>query len=235
MSNSSLQIKKINISSTILPDSSSNNIDPKEKIHEECIVDEEAGIKKIMVDFSTPSEIKEREREHKEKSKRIQAPAKIKRVVAQPEQWAFSGVDLSNSEIQFMVAACLREDSSSLLGVTNEQKSLAIHQIKTKLCGYKAQDIHKKILDEEKFIQFHQVIDLFTKSGLRCFYCKDLVQVVYEYVREPRQWTLERMDNKRGHNADNVEIACLNCNLRRRTMRSELYVMTKQMRVVNKV
>ena len=53
--------------------------------------------------------------------------------------------------------------------------------------------------------------------------------MIYEEVRDPKQWTLERIDNTRGHNSDNVEIACLTCNLRRRTMYHERYILTKQM------
>ena len=52
---------------------------------------------------------------------------------------------------------------------------------------------------------------------------------MYEYVREPKQWTLERMNNSFGHNRDNVVIACLSCNIRRRTMASERYVLTKEL------
>lgn len=173
----------------------------------------------------------------KETKIKIEPPPKTKRVVARHDEWAFSGVDLSNVAFQLSVANNLREDAieENEDKITSSQKSLVIHQIKSKLCGYKAQDIQKGILDEEKFIQFSRVIELFISSELKCFYCRDPVRIVYEYVREPRQWTLERIDNAFGHNGDNVEIACLNCNLRRRTMKCEKYIMTKQMRVVNKI
>jgi hypothetical protein len=67
---------------------------------------------------------------------------------------------------------------------------------------------------------------------MECYYCRKKVKILYEYVREEDQWTLERIDNKRGHNNDNVEIACLSCNLRRRTMYHERYVFTKQMNII---
>lgn len=38
-----------------------------------------------------------------------------------------------------------------------------------------------------------------------------------------------RVDNSYGHNTDNVVIACLDCNLRRRTMFQERYKKTKEM------
>ena len=55
------------------------------------------------------------------------------------------------------------------------------------------------------------------------------------YCYKNKQWTLERIDNGMGHNKDNVEIACLLCNLRRRTMYHERYVFTKQMMNVVKI
>ena len=62
-----------------------------------------------------------------------------------------------------------------------------------------------------------------------CYYCKDNVQLIYEFVREPKQWTLDRIDNSHGHNRNNVEISCLRCNLRRRIMHHERFVFTKQL------
>ena len=69
------------------------------------------------------------------------------------------------------------------------------------------------------------------KSQGKCFYCQINVQVIYDHVREPKQWTIERIDNSIGHNKGNVEISCLNCNLRRRTMHYERYLKTKQLTI----
>jgi len=60
------------------------------------------------------------------------------------------------------------------------------------------------------------------------------VSVLYEIVREPMQWTLERINNDFGHNYGNVEIACLNCNLHRRTMYHERYLFTKELNIIKK-
>ena len=94
------------------------------------------------------------------------------------------------------------------------------------------QDIQKKKYDDDKFVDFQFVISLLVDKKLSCFYCKESVYLFYNYVRENKQWTLERIYNERGHNTDNVEIACLNCNLRRRTMYHERYLFTKQLSVV---
>jgi hypothetical protein len=72
------------------------------------------------------------------------------------------------------------------------------------------------------------------ESKNQCYYCKEDVQVLYENVREPKQWTLDRINNKMGHNHGNLLIACLNCNLRRRTMHTERYVFTKQLNIVKR-
>jgi len=58
---------------------------------------------------------------------------------------------------------------------------------------------------------------------------------LYEYVRDPKQWTLERKDNSLGHTNDNVVLACLNCNIKRKCMHMERYEMTKLLEHIEKV
>ena len=103
-----------------------------------------------------------------------------------------------------------------------------------KINGYKSQDIHKKLLDLEKLVDLENVLQLLIQSNLECFYCKNKVQILYEHVREPLQWTLDRIDNDYGHNKGNLEIACLSCNVRRRTMYADRYVFTKQLKLIKK-
>ena len=105
-------------------------------------------------------------------------------------------------------------------------------QIQNKIRGYKSQDQKKKLFCDEKFIDYEFVIKLLQHSEIKCFYCRKDVLLLYENVREPRQWSIERIDNYMGHNKDNVEIACLNCNLRRRTMYFERYITTKQLKII---
>ena len=83
-------------------------------------------------------------------------------------------------------------------------------------------------------MNLQNVLDLMIQYENKCFYCKENVNVLYEYVREPKQWTLERLDNKFGHNTDNVVIACLSCNLRRKTMYHERFLFTKQLNIIKK-
>ena len=105
-------------------------------------------------------------------------------------------------------------------------------QVCAKISGYKSQDMKKGLYDESKFVRFDDVVALMSDRKMLCFYCQKQAMLFYEHVRETNQWTLERIDNGRGHNTDNVVIACLNCNLRRRTMYHERYVFTKQMGTV---
>ena len=108
-------------------------------------------------------------------------------------------------------------------------------EIQNKINSYRSQDILKKLYQESLFVDFPFVIQLILESNLDCFYCKKKVQIIYENVREPFQWSLERIDNTMGHNKDNVKIACLSCNLRRRTMYHERYIFTKQMCNIKKI
>ena len=110
-------------------------------------------------------------------------------------------------------------------------KTIIKQHIRIKLQSYKTQDLNNKIYDPEKFVNYDYVENLL-KNSQNCFYCKIPVQLLYQHVREPKQWTLERIDNNFGHNRDNVEIACLSCNLRRRCINYERFLYTKQLVVV---
>jgi hypothetical protein len=98
----------------------------------------------------------------------------------------------------------------------------------------KSQDLAKDLYMSNEIIGLEPTIDLLIACQLKCYYCKEATKVLYEHVREPKQWTLERIDNSIGHNIGNVEIACLSCNLRRRTMYHERFLFTKQLTVVKR-
>lgn len=119
---------------------------------------------------------------------------------------------------------------------TNEYESVTkwkiIKQhISNKIQGYKSQDQKNTIYMESEFVTMKFVLELLRSSEMRCYYCKEWVQLLYRHVREPRQWTLERIDNDIGHNCGNVVIACLSCNLRRRCMYHERFLFTKQLNI----
>ena len=104
-------------------------------------------------------------------------------------------------------------------------------EVERKLYGYKNQDIKKKKLDKT-LISYQECLEKLVISKLKCYYCKTNCLLAYENVREKNQWTLDRLDNSKGHNKDNVVISCLGCNLKRRTTDDKKFKFTKQMRVV---
>jgi hypothetical protein len=161
--------------------------------------------------------------------KTISEKPKKKRVITAEEKWTFSQDDiLSESQIDFL---------NPILDETLEktpESAVILTQIKNKIAGYKGQDIEKKLLDSTRFVTKERVFSLFEESKLICYYCKKPTRVVYEFVRDPRQWTLERLDNSMGHNSDNVVLSCLQCNLKRRCMNPERYLKTKAMSLIIK-
>lgn len=155
---------------------------------------------------------------------------KEKRVVTQSSKWEFSASDFeikNQFELLKNTVYSQRNDTE----ITTKGKCM-MQEITKKLYGYKTQDMIKKIYDENKFVNVNYLLDLLIEKELKCFYCKEDVNVIYEPIREPKQWSLERIDNTYGHNVDNVTIACLSCNLRRRTMYHERYIFTKQLSVI---
>ena len=117
-------------------------------------------------------------------------------------------------------------------GFSDKYVSMFTSHIKSKLCSYKHQDILKKKLNETQLIHFDGVIDLLNNSELKCHYCSQEVYILYEKVREMKQWSLDRIDNNIGHNVGNLVIACLECNLKRRRTNKDAFMFTKNMVIV---
>jgi hypothetical protein len=101
-----------------------------------------------------------------------------------------------------------------------------------KLSGYKQQDKKHEIYSTTFFVSKEDVEKLFTESEGKCTYCLDEVKKQYE-TKDPKQWTLDRIDNRMGHNRGNVVLACLQCNLKRGNVcSSEKFRFTKQLQIV---
>ena len=121
---------------------------------------------------------------------------------------------------------CANEDFSGNIFVKKE--------LERKIKSYRTQDIKKNKLNEEKLIKIDECIDKLVLSKMKCYYCNEDLLLVYENVREPKQWTLDRIDNNKGHITDNVVISCLDCNLKRRTMDDKKFKFSKQMKIIKK-
>jgi len=182
-------------------------------------MDDEQTTKHIVIETTMSNKIK----------KVVIEKPKKQRVFTKTPHWTAISNQLVEQEAQGLYELLNNDDSIS------DTSKLISQQIRSKISGYASQDKEKKLFLRDQFIQFQQILDLFRETNMKCYYCKETTQLLYEHVREPKQWTLERLDNSLGHNHGNVVIACLKCNLRRRTMASERYVKTKAMSKIVKV
>lgn len=167
----------------------------------------------------------------------ILAKPKCKRVITTSKKWTFLSENLTEDLDPTNQCALVRDmltGQDPLQSQSNQSPLVDFiqQQIKQKIYGYKSQDLLKSKYDESKFVDYAKILEMMVASDMKCYYCHKPYLVIYEYVREPRQWTVERIDNKFGHNKDNIEIACLDCNLHRRTMYHERYVFTKNLNIV---
>ncbi len=168
-------------------------------------------------------DIKKIEIEIKERPKKKE---KNSRVITKEIKWKYDDVTYDD-EIQILND--LKDE------IINEDTKLLKSEIKKKISGYKNQDIIKKKYDEEKFISYENIIKKLIDCGNRCLYCNEQTKIFYKFVRDSSQWSLDRIDNNYGHNCDNVEISCLRCNLRRKTITTEKYILTKQITNIKKI
>ena len=109
---------------------------------------------------------------------------------------------------------------------------ITLQQINRKIYGYKQQDLIKKLFDETNFIHVKSIIDKMIECELKCYYCKNEMNVLYDIAREMKQWTVDRINNDLGHNLDNYYLACLECNLKRRCRSDDKFLFTKQLKIV---
>jgi len=154
-----------------------------------------------------------------------------KRLITNNERWNFGVHDFS-FENQLKIIEQIRDF------VINDNIKLSntllfvLQLLKNKIYGYYYQDMKKNKYNSDVFVSLKYILETLLQCNMECFYCNQKVQIIYENVREPKQWSLERIDNEYGHNNTNVVIACLHCNLKRKTMYHERYLFTKQMKII---
>ena len=90
----------------------------------------------------------------------------------------------------------------------NMEEELILKEIERKINSYKHQDIEKNMLDQEKLIDIKSILLSLNEINIKCYYCQCEMLVLYKNVREPNQWTVDRIDNKKGHNKDNFILSC---------------------------
>ena len=133
----------------------------------------------------------------------------------------------------------LPEDQSNLINllyfdIEFEKKEQLKIRLQKKIAGYKSQDIRHKKYIENNIISLEQLIEKLLLSKMNCYYCKQKTLLLYTLNRDPRQWTLDRLNNNKGHNNNNTVISCLKCNLKRRTLDDKKFLFTKQMKIIKK-
>tara|TARA_Y100000768_G_scaffold220618_1_gene166325 strand:+ start:13952 stop:14458 length:507 start_codon:yes stop_codon:yes gene_type:complete len=116
-----------------------------------------------------------------------------------------------------------------------EHKSLLLKELEGKRNNYKQQDKKKGFTqDNGALISQEELVMKLVASKLTCFYCKKQVRIFYSKIRDPEQWTLDRKDNDLPHTDDNTCIACLKCNLDRRTTNMDKFNFTKNLTITRK-
>ena len=176
-----------------------------------------SNIKKIILE--EPQNNKSTKKINCEKEKKMRVETKT---------WGLSEEELSHqTQINMLLVENFINNENN-----NKYISKMISHIKTKLCCYKQQDILKKILNEKEFVSFEETIVLLKNSNMKCCYCSNKVYILYERVRELKQWSLDRINNDIGHNKGNLVIACLECNLKRRRTNKDAFMFTKNMVII---
>ena len=164
--------------------------------------------------------------------KNIQKKEKEKKMRLETNTWGLNNEDLA-FETQLEL---LRQISESLVKTKeaindNKERQMIVSHIKTKLSSYKQQDILKKKYSVQDFVSYSDVINLLTESNMKCYYCSCETYLLYEIVREMKQWSLDRINNDIGHNKNNLVICCLECNLKRRRTNKDAFFFTKNLKI----
>jgi flagellar motor component MotA len=162
-----------------------------------------------------------------------------KRIVT--EKWSFSDKYFDHNDQMKLIYNILNkiEPEPELELEEGEKESIKvtkilIQEINKKISGYRQQDIHKKKLNINEFITFESIIEKMIECKLKCRYCNENMNVLYDISRESKQWSVDRIDNDLGHNINNYHLACLDCNLKRRRRTDEKFLFTKQLKLVKK-
>lgn len=110
-------------------------------------------------------------------------------------------------------------------------------ELERKRKGYKLQDIKKQetrnlsFYSKEQMISIYDIITLLKTSNLKCYYCSTTVYLYYTNPRNSKQWTLDRIDNTKGHWSSNCVISCLSCNISRGTMDEKKFLYGKKLTI----
>jgi hypothetical protein len=164
-------------------------------------------------------------------SKQIKKKEKEKKMRVETKTWGLNNDDLSfETQLHLLKMIFNKEITSEKM--IDKHITMIVSHIKAKISSYKQQDILKNKLNDNEFVSFNEVIDLLHSSQMKCHYCSCETYLLYEVVRENKQWSLDRINNEIGHNRNNLLIACLECNLKRRRTNKDAFFFTKNLKIV---
>ena len=164
-------------------------------------------------------------------SKQIKKKEKEKKMRVETKTWGLNNDDLS-FETQFTLLKMIFNKEITSEKVIDKHIAMIVSHIKAKISSYKQQDILKSKLNDNEFVSLNDVIELLFESQMKCHYCSCETYLLYEVVRENKQWSLDRINNEIGHNRNNLLIACLECNLKRRRTNKDAFFFTKNLQIV---
>ena len=163
--------------------------------------------------------------------KKVMKEEKKIKIRVETEKWSNLDKIILTIEKQIEIIKKIRENNYISY---DDESRIMCQQLDRKISSYKQQDIEKKVLDLEKLLNLKNVIDKLIDCELKCYYCSSKMYLLYEIVRESKQWTVDRINNDLGHNNDNFVMACLDCNLKRRCRTKEKFLFTQQLCIVKK-
>jgi hypothetical protein len=105
--------------------------------------------------------------------------------------------------------------------------------VEQKLYGHRRTDRNKGLYDEKKHIDFLHIRDLRIVQKNLCYYCNIYMVDLH---KKNEMFSIDRIDNKQGHNKDNCILACWRCNSYRGNdfTCDEFYEKQKLLRIFNK-
>jgi len=116
-----------------------------------------------------------------------------------------------------------------------ENSDVYLSELKKKWNSYRQQDKKHGIFHDDFFIGFETMIKKLVSSKMQCYYCTCNCLFLYEDSYDDTQWTLDRIDNNKGHTDNNTVICCLKCNLSRGNIHHDRFIESKKISIVRKI
>jgi hypothetical protein len=151
------------------------------------------------------------------------------KIYKKSEQWNLQEIDYSFENQQYILNQIYEKWISNEKCEYSEQETIMIQQINQKINGYKNQDKKKnRIQNENDFIDFFYIVNKLKECQMLCYYCHCSMYILYSTARNKSQWTVDRINNDIGHEKTNINLVCLECNLKRKRTNDTKFMFTSQ-------